>query len=58
VNSTVQLQTRGVVESDAELLDQIVVTRDPDNRDRVNIVLPVDRANPLDIFAGLARVRA
>lgn len=58
VNSTVQLQARGVVEASQALLDQIAVTRDLDNRNRVNIVLPIDRANPLDIFAGLARVRA
>ncbi|MBB3965950.1 hypothetical protein [Rhizobium metallidurans] len=58
VNSTVQLQMRGVVEASQDLLDQIAVTRDNDNRNRVNIVLPIDRANPLDIFAGLARVYA
>jgi phage tail sheath gpL-like len=58
VNSTVQLERRGVVEASQDLLDQIVVTRDLDNRSRVNIVLPIDRANPLDIFAGLARVYA
>lgn len=58
VNSTVQLQTRGVVESSQDLLDQISVVRDADNRNRVNIVLPINRANPLDIFAGLARVYA
>lgn len=58
VNSTVQLQMRGVVESSQDLLDQISVTRDADNRNRVNIVLPINRANPLDIFAGLARVYA
>jgi phage tail sheath gpL-like len=54
----VQLERRGVVEASQDLLDQIVVTRDLDNRSRVNIVLPIDRANPLDIFAGLARVYA
>jgi phage tail sheath gpL-like len=58
VSSTVQLQTRGVVEASRDLLEQIAVTRDADNRNRVNIVLPIDRANPLDIFAGLARVYA
>ncbi|KQV27599.1 hypothetical protein ASC97_04270 [Rhizobium sp. Root1203] len=58
VNSSVQLQTRGVVEASQDLLDQITVARDADNRNRVNIILPIDRANPLDIFAGLARVYA
>jgi phage tail sheath gpL-like len=48
----------GVLEFSAEIADAITVTRDTDNPSRVNIGLPLDRVNPLDIFAGLARVYA
>lgn len=58
VNSTIELQMRGVLEASNAVLDQISVTRNTDNPNRVDIVLPMDRANPLDIFAGLARVYA
>lgn len=58
VNSTVELAQRGVLEASTEVLDQITVSRNADNPNRVDIVLPMDRANPLDIFAGLARVYA
>jgi len=58
INSTIELQQRGVLEASNAVLDQITVTRNADNPNRVDIVLPMDRANPLDIFAGLARVYA
>ncbi|MBZ7923109.1 hypothetical protein LAC81_15060 [Ensifer adhaerens] len=58
VNSTIQLSRRGVLEAGQDALDQITVVRNADNPSRVDIVLPMDRANPLDIFAGLARVYA
>lgn len=58
VNSTIELQQRGVLEASNAVLDEITVTRNLDNPNRVDIVLPMDRANPLDIFAGLARVYA
>lgn len=58
VNSTIELQMRGVLEASNAVLDQISVTRNTDNPNRVDIILPMDRANPLDIFAGLARVYA
>jgi phage tail sheath gpL-like len=48
----------GVLEFSAAIADAITVTRDTDNPSRVNIGLPLDRVNPLDIFAGLARVYA
>jgi phage tail sheath gpL-like len=58
VHSSTSLARRGVIEfqdSDASL---ITVTRNADNGGRADIGLPIDRANPLDIFAGLARVYA
>jgi phage tail sheath gpL-like len=58
VNSTIELQQRGVLEASNAVLDEISVTRNADNPNRVDIILPMDRANPLDIFAGLARVYA
>jgi phage tail sheath gpL-like len=58
VNSTIELSQSGVLEASTTVLDQIAVTRNADNPNRVDIVLPMDRANPLDIFAGLARVYA
>ncbi|MEJ1928859.1 phage tail sheath subtilisin-like domain-containing protein [Nostoc sp. NIES-2111] len=58
VNSTIELQQRGVLEASNAVLDEITVTRNADNPNRVDIILPMDRANPLDIFAGLARVYA
>ncbi|HXV31860.1 MAG TPA: hypothetical protein VD840_16160 [Sinorhizobium sp.] len=45
----------GVLENAEAALLQMTVTRDPDNANRVNIGLPLDFVNPLDIFAGLAR---
>ncbi len=58
VNSTIELQQRGVLEASVTVLDEIMVTRNAENPNRVDIILPMDRANPLDIFAGLARVYA
>lgn len=58
VNTSVALSLRGVLEATQAMLDEIRVTRNPDNPNRVDIVLPMDRVNPLDIFAGLARVYA
>lgn len=58
VNSSVKLARRGVLEASQDVLDTISVTRNADNPNRVDIVLPINRANPLDIFAGLARVYA
>ncbi|CAD7036404.1 phage tail protein [Pseudorhizobium halotolerans] len=46
----------GVLENPETALQQMVVTRDAGNPNRVNIELPLDFVNPLDIFAGLARV--
>lgn len=45
----------GVLENSETALLQMTVTRDPDNANRVNIGLPLDFVNPLDIFAGIAR---
>jgi phage tail sheath gpL-like len=48
-------QMSGVLENAEAALAAMVVTRDADNPDRVNISLPLDFVNALDILAGLAR---
>lgn len=58
VHACIDLSRRGVLEFDNDISGQITVTRNLDNPNRVDIVLPMDRVNPLDIFAGLARVYA
>ena len=58
VHSCIALSRRGVLEFDNDIAGQITVTRNLDNPNRVDIILPMDRVNPLDIFAGLARVYA
>lgn len=49
-------QMSGVLENAEAALQVISVTRDADNPNRVNVDLPLDFVNALDIFAGLARV--
>jgi phage tail sheath gpL-like len=44
----------GVLENSEAALVAMVVTRDSDNANRVNVSLPLDFVNPLDILAGLA----
>ncbi|MDO3434332.1 hypothetical protein QWJ46_16755 [Rhizobium sp. CBN3] len=46
----------GVLENSEEALLSMVVERDTDNPNRVNMRLPLDVVNPLDILAGLAVV--
>lgn len=46
----------GVLENSGDALAAMTVVRDTDNPNRVNAVVPLDFVNPLDIFAGLARV--
>jgi phage tail sheath gpL-like len=46
----------GVLENADTALENITVVRDTDNPNRVNVVLPLDFVNPLDIFAGLAKI--
>ncbi|ATN32904.1 hypothetical protein ACO34A_03700 [Rhizobium sp. ACO-34A] len=58
VNSMVELHNRGVFEASAAVLDAIVVTRNADNGARFDMGLDMDRVNPADIFAGLARIFA
>jgi phage tail sheath gpL-like len=58
VHASIDLARRGVIEFDGNVSSQITVTRNVDNPNRVDIVLPIDRVNPLDIMAGLARVYA
>ncbi|OJH54279.1 hypothetical protein ATN81_13995 [Agrobacterium pusense] len=58
VHACIDLSRRGVLEFGNDIAGQITVTRNLDNPNRVDIVLPMDRVNPLDIFAGLARVYA
>lgn len=52
----VDLELRGVLENSATALKDMTVTRNLDNPDRVDAVVPMDFTNPLDIFSGLARV--
>jgi len=47
-------QMSGVLENSEAALAAMVVTRDSDNANRVNVSLPLDFVNPLDILAGLA----
>lgn len=52
----VDLELRGVLENSATALKDLTVTRNADNPNRVDAVVPMDFTNPLDIFSGLARV--
>ncbi|NTI92279.1 hypothetical protein G6L78_01405 [Agrobacterium rhizogenes] len=47
-------QMSGVLENSEAALAAMVVTRDADNANRVNVSLPLDFVNPLDVLAGLA----
>ena len=49
-------QMGGVLENSEEALLRMIVERDTDNPNRVNMRLPLDVVNPLDILAGLATV--
>lgn len=49
-------QMSGVLENSEAALLAMVVERDADNPNRVNMRLPLDVVNPLDILAGLATV--
>ncbi|WP_176083121.1 phage tail sheath subtilisin-like domain-containing protein [Martelella sp. HB161492] len=46
----------GVIENPATFLSNLVVTRDSENANRVNASLKIDVVNPLDIFAGVAKI--
>lgn len=48
------IEMSGVLENVEAVVDALTVVRDSDNPNRVNIHLPLDFVNPLDIFAGLA----
>jgi len=48
------LEMSGVLENANAAIEAMVVVRDTENPNRVNIHLPLDFVNPLDIFAGLA----
>lgn len=48
------LEMSGVLENANAVIDALTVVRDLANPNRVNIHLPLDFVNPLDIFAGLA----
>lgn len=48
------LEMSGVLENANAAIEAMTVVRDPENPNRVNIHLPLDFVNPLDIFAGLA----
>jgi phage tail sheath gpL-like len=49
-------QMSGVLENSEQALLRMVVERDADNPNRVNMRLPLDVVNPLDILAGIATV--
>lgn len=51
-----ELTRRGVLENAQLAVEQISVVRDLDNANRLNVTVPKDFTNPLDIMAGLARV--
>jgi phage tail sheath gpL-like len=46
----------GVLENAGAALEAMVVVLDADNKNRVNVHLPLDFVNAFDIFAGVARV--
>lgn len=46
----------GVLENTVGFAERLRVERDNDNPNRVNILAPLDTANPLDIFAANARI--
>lgn len=48
------LEMSGVLENANAAVEAMTVVRDAENPNRVNIHLPLDFVNPLDIFAGLA----
>lgn len=48
------LVTRGVLEDAAGFAARIVVERDADSANRVNVKAPLDRVNPLDVIAANA----
>lgn len=50
------LSMPGVLEGAGTALANMSVARDTNNPNRVNVVLPLDFVNPLDIFAGLAKI--
>lgn len=56
VHSYQQMVASGVLENDALAVDKIVVQRNSGNPNRVDALVPLDAVNPLDIFAGNARV--
>lgn len=50
------LSMPGVLENADSAIQTMNVVRDADNPNRVNVTLPLDFVNPLDILGGLARV--
>lgn len=48
------LEMSGVLENADAIIEALTVVRDKDNANRVNIHLPLDFVNAMDIFAGLA----
>lgn len=56
VHSAVTLETRGVLENAKEFATRLVVQRNTENSNRVDILSPIDRVNPLDILAANARL--
>lgn len=51
-----EMVATGVLENDVAAAAQIVVRRNADNANRVDILAPLDMVNPLDIIAANARV--
>lgn len=51
-----EMVATGVLENEVAAADRIVVQRNADNANRVDILAPLDMVNPLDIIAANARV--
>jgi phage tail sheath gpL-like len=50
------LERQGVLENAEAFASKVVVARDGDNPNRVNVLLPIDVVNPLDILAANATI--
>lgn len=51
IRTAIELERKGVLEDADGFANRVVVVRDTDNRNRVNVLAPIDRVNALDILA-------
>ncbi len=56
IHAATELERRGVLENSRAFADRIVVRRNAENANRVDIMAPIDRVNPLDIIAANAKL--